>query len=278
MIHVDLDGCGPIFRNHSRSWDHSEDPLYQSGFTHLLELLDAMSIQATLFTIAEDLDSPAKRELLEEAVRRGHDIASHTITHPRLNTLSREDKTVEIRESRARLEQALGVSVTGFRAPSFSIDRECLELLEEAGYEYDSSVFPNDRFAQQLKVITLGQSPHRPVVGNELLELPLPSYEGRPFPFHPSYSLMLGDFYFQSGLRRYRSCEAPLVLLFHLTDLSDPLPKEQLPSFKLRLMTLSHLSAATKMTRCRKMLNQVADLYSMTNTQDFLRQVAPAAN
>jgi len=271
MIHVDLDGAKHIFQNHGKAYDYEDDPLFESGMRNLMQLLEDLKVRATLFTIAEDLDDPRKRELLEEAVRRGHEIASHSVTHPRLNLLTREQKQREIVESRARLESELGVEVKGFRAPSFSIDRDCLEILEEEGYAYDSSTFPgNQDFLDRLDVQTLPQAPHAPMAGGELLELPLPAYSGRPCPFHPSYSLILGNGYFKSGIKGFRRTGQPLVLLLHLTDLADPLPAERLPNFKVKIMTLSHLKASTKLNRCRQMLDVVTEHFTVSGTQSFL--------
>ena len=83
--------------------------------------------------------------------------------------------------------------------------------------------------------------PFRPLADRSLLELPLPSYSPLPLPYHPSYAIMLGSWYFRLGESRFRGRGAPLVLVFHLTDLSDPVPDELLPGWKARLFTLSHV-------------------------------------
>jgi len=45
----------------------------------------------------------------------------------------------EIVSCKNELEQMLGKSITGYRAPCFSLDRERLNILKEVGYKYDSS-------------------------------------------------------------------------------------------------------------------------------------------
>ena len=49
------------------------------------------------------------------------------------------------RYARDVIEQAAGVRVMGYRAPTWSITRECLwalDILAEEGFVYDSSIYP----------------------------------------------------------------------------------------------------------------------------------------
>jgi len=109
----------------------------------LLDLLDDAGHRATFFTLgwAADRDPALVREL----VARGHELASHTWWHRRVHSQPRDEFRREARETRERLEEIAGVAVRGFRAPSFSITPAAswaFEALVEAGYAYDSSVFP----------------------------------------------------------------------------------------------------------------------------------------
>ncbi len=109
----------------------------------LLDLLDAAGHQATFFVLGWVADrEPA---LIREVADRGHEVASHTWWHRRVHSQPREEFLRDIRETRERLEQIIGAAVEGFRAPSFSITSEAawaFEALVEAGYAWDSSVFP----------------------------------------------------------------------------------------------------------------------------------------
>lgn len=61
---------------------------------------------------------------------------------------SPEEFQESVRRSKQVLEEIAGVPVWGFRAPSFSIVPGCewaLDALIEAGYRYDSSLFPVQR-------------------------------------------------------------------------------------------------------------------------------------
>src|SRR5581483_4959874 len=186
-VHLDLDGATEIYEIHGWRYPASNDPLFESGMSHALQFFAANGIRATLFVIARQLDDPRKREFLEEAVRQGHEIASHTLTHRALPGLKRQEKYREIFESRQRLSGGSGVEVQGFRAPGFRMDRESLEFVAQAGYTYDSSLFPTARFARRAGVRQVSGFPHRPLEGHPLLELAMPNPAPLPFPFHPCF-------------------------------------------------------------------------------------------
>jgi peptidoglycan/xylan/chitin deacetylase (PgdA/CDA1 family) len=275
-LHVDLDGAADIYRSHGWEYGYADDPVFESGLKNTLRLLAVNGIRATLFTVAGNLDHPRKRELIQEAVRAGHEIASHSVTHRNLLTLSPRDKRLEIADSREKLERSLGVTIHGFRAPGYSLDRECLELLAEYEYEYDSSVFPTEAFARQLQIpVERLTTVHHPILESELIELPLPDYRPWPFPFNPSYSLLFGERYFRWGLERAHRRRRPLTLLFHLIDLADPLPRERLNGAASRLFTLSGMSASCKLDRCQRMLDLARERYDFRATRELLAMALP---
>ena len=276
VIHMDLDGCQHIYRMHGWRYDDHDDPLFHTGLTRALDFLDQANVTATLFLIAEDLDDPRKRELLQDAVDRGHEIASHTLTHRKLTTLSPSDKRREIFESREKISSELGVEVDGFRAPGFHIDQECFQLIEEAGYTYDSSLFPTTRSRRKIVADQLSLWPGRPIAEQSLMELPLPQHGPLPKPFHPCYSLVLGYWYFHLGTMRFLRTGAPLVLLFHLTDFAEPVTSDRLPGWKAKILTLSHLSAQRKRRCCDRMLSAIQRYYEIVETRTLIADLGAA--
>ena len=269
VVHVDLDGSDVIFAAHG--WRHTgRDVIYQSGLESALDFFDRHRVQATLFTIAKDLDDPDKLTLLRAAVEAGHEIACHTWTHRRLGLVPQPERAREISESRRALEDRLGTPVTGFRAPGFDLDAAGLEQILETGYRYDSSLFggnPNP-LGGTAAPIPFGLSG-----GAETVELPLPSYRPWPVPWHPSYSLVLGRPYFRAGLQRFRRTAHPLVMLCHLTDFADPEPLAR--GLKQRVFTLSFLSRSAKIRRMDGMLGLVQEHYRVVSTTEFLAIAEP---
>lgn len=109
----------------------------------ILALLDGAGVKATFFV----LGWVAERcpQLVRRIAAGGHEIASHGHGHRRVGTLSRADFRDDIRRARGRLEDLGGQPVLGYRAPSYSISRQtpwAFDELLEAGYRYDSSIFP----------------------------------------------------------------------------------------------------------------------------------------
>ncbi|OQX09287.1 MAG: polysaccharide deacetylase [Desulfobacteraceae bacterium IS3] len=104
--------------------------------THvLLDLLD--SRRATFFILGWLAERfPA---LVREIYDRGHEVASHGYDHHLCNRQTRADLTNDLSDSKKRLEDIIGAAVTGYRAPSFSIDNDILKIIEACGYGYDSS-------------------------------------------------------------------------------------------------------------------------------------------
>ena len=138
----------------------------------VLALFDRAEVKATFFTLGW------VAERVPQAIRAiadaGHEIASHGYDHQRVFTMDRAAFAEDLRKSREILEDASGQAVTGYRAPSFSIDARNLwafEALAQQGYAYSSSVAPiaHDHYGWR-------EAPRfafRPVAGASLVELPV---------------------------------------------------------------------------------------------------------
>lgn len=279
-VHVDLDGAREIYEGHGWGYRHADDRIFESGMQHLLAFLAENEVKATLFVIARSVRDPARRALLEAAVRQGHEIASHSMHHRYLPQLDAKEKRVEIAESRHLLEQTLGVPVSGFRAPGYRIDRESVEMMAEHGYGWDSSAYPTAHYAEIFRrPVDALCAPHAPVAGSPFVEWPLPDHRPLPIPFNPSYALLLGDWLFRHGVERVRRRGGPLSLLFHLIDLAEPLPANRQRGLSSKIFTLSNLPARTKRERCQRMLDLVKAHYRIVTTETALAEwrTRPAA-
>jgi polysaccharide deacetylase family protein (PEP-CTERM system associated) len=102
-----------------------------------LKTQNCLSIRATFFVlgwIAERLP-----QLVREIHSRGHEVASHGYCHELCNTCATKDLKRDLSDSKKLLEDIIGGSVYGYRAPSFSITNESLKIIRDCGYVYDSS-------------------------------------------------------------------------------------------------------------------------------------------
>lgn len=72
---------------------------------------------------------------VREWIAAGHEIGSHTLSHPFLTRLSREEAREEIQASRRKLEDLFGRAVLHFCYPYGDRDNYIRELVREAGYK-----------------------------------------------------------------------------------------------------------------------------------------------
>lgn len=150
------------------------------GLTHrverntdaVLDMFAQAGVTGTFFTLGWVAERyPALMRRIADA---GHEVASHGYDHARVFTFTPDQFRADLRKSRAILEDASGQAVTGYRAPSFSIDPRtpwAHTILAEEGYRYSSSVAPirHDHYGWP-------DSPRfawKPVAGSDLVELPV---------------------------------------------------------------------------------------------------------
>ena len=109
----------------------------------ILDLFAENGVHATFFT----LGWVAERypQLVRRIVEAGHELASHGLSHVRVTRQTQAEFRQDILRAKALLEDVGGCQVRGYRAPSYSIVTDTLwahDLLQEAGYDYSSSIYP----------------------------------------------------------------------------------------------------------------------------------------
>jgi polysaccharide deacetylase family protein (PEP-CTERM system associated) len=153
------------------SWDGLSDRV-ERNCALILDMFAQAEVKATFFT----LGWVAQRHgaLMRRIVAEGHELASHGWDHARVFRMDRATFAEDLKKSRATLEDASGMQVRGYRAPSFSIDQRTpwayMELAEQ-GYAYSSSVAPivHDHYGWR-------EAPRfafRPLPWSDLLEIPV---------------------------------------------------------------------------------------------------------
>lgn len=156
-------------------WDGLADRI-ERNVEEILGLFDEAQVKATFFT----LGWVAKRHpaLTRRIAEAGHELASHGWDHARVHTMDQAQFGADIARARKAIEDAASVAVTGYRAPSFSIDQRTpwayVELAEQ-GYTYSSSVAPvtHDHYGWR-------EAPRfafRPLPWSDLLEIPVTTAE-----------------------------------------------------------------------------------------------------
>ena len=109
-------------------------------------MLEERNVKATCFFLG--YTAQRHPHLIKRAAAAGHEVASHGYHHELVYKAGRMKFLEDAKASKALLEDLLGGEVKGYRAAGFSVTRETpwfFDALIEAGYRYDSSVFPGPR-------------------------------------------------------------------------------------------------------------------------------------
>ncbi|HEY5674922.1 MAG TPA: XrtA system polysaccharide deacetylase, partial [Malonomonas sp.] len=121
----------------------SRESRVERNTDRVLALLDEAAVKATFFILGWVAERHPS--LVTRIAAQGHEVASHGYLHQRVALQDRQTYREDIRRSKGLLEDQLGAAVKGYRAPSYSITRQtdwAFDELLEAGYQYDSSIFP----------------------------------------------------------------------------------------------------------------------------------------
>ncbi len=115
--------------------------VYQKAIPRLLGIMQRTGIRATFFIVGRDVHANAGA--VEAIAAAGHEIASHSQTHPMaFGRLSDERMRAELMDSKVALEAATAAQVIGFRAPNFDVSQRLVHALAACGYRYDASGYP----------------------------------------------------------------------------------------------------------------------------------------
>jgi len=210
-IGVDIDPIDVHLAGYGLGSTHRDASVYDVAVPRLLEIFARHDVQATFFVLGRDAQSQGP--LLRDLATAGHEVADHSMTHPAALSRLRPDRlAVELVESKAVIEAALGAPVVGFRAPNWDLDRRLLDRLAEAGFSYDASTIPSPllplfRFAiaarsrrpglalrLQLAPLTLLPGPRVYEVGSRTItEFPISVTRLIRLPIYHTMRSMIGD-------------------------------------------------------------------------------------
>lgn len=225
----------------------------QRNMDLLLELFDAEGCRATFFFlgyIAKQHPGLARR-----CVELGHEVASHGSMHDRLHRLTPTSMRQDVLDSKRLLEDQTGQAVLGFRSPSWSLTRQtawAVDVLAEAGFGYDSSVFPVSHPSYGVP-----GAPDRPFYvqgepgGATLLEVPPLTWRvmGKNLAVAGGgYFRLLPLSLMTRGLKQAAAQGRPAVLYFHPWEFDPKMPRMPLSATN-RLRTYIGLKSSTAKLR-----------------------------
>ena len=210
----------------------------------ILDLFDEAGVKATFFTLGWVAER--NRAAMQSIVDRGHELASHGYDHTRVFTLTRNEFSADLAKARSILEDASGKAVTGYRAPSFSIDARnpwAHEVLAEHGYAYSSSVAPvvHDHYGWR-------EAPRfafDPVPGSDLVEIPVTTAlwgKRRLAAGGGGFFRVLPYSFTRWAIRQVNSDHRPAVFYFHPWEVDPDQPRVSNASVRSRLRHYTNLS------------------------------------
>ena len=224
-------------------WDRLEHRV-EGNTDRVLALFERGGVKATFFTLGWVAERyPA---LIRRIAEAGHEVASHGWDHQRVFNMGPEQFRADLATARKALEDASGTKVTGYRAPSFSIDRRtpwAHEVLAEEGYAYSSSVAPvkHDHYGWH----DAPRGAFWPVPGADLVEIPitLASFLGREVTTGGGFFRLLPGEVTYRAVRAANGAARPAIFYFHPWEIDPGQPRVQDAPFKSRLRHYSRLGA-----------------------------------
>lgn len=152
-------------------WDSLEHRVENN--THkILDLFSEFETKSTFFTLGWVANKYPS--LIKRIVDEGHELACHGYEHIRVTEQSPEQFRADIIKTKQLLEDLAGKAVIGYRAASYSINKNNLwahDVLAEEGFKYSSSVYPvkHDLYG----IPDAPRFCYKPIAGSEFLEVPI---------------------------------------------------------------------------------------------------------
>jgi polysaccharide deacetylase family protein (PEP-CTERM system associated) len=143
------------------------------GVARVLQALSESGSRATFFVLGELAEE--QPDVVRRIAAAGHEVACHSYTHALLSDQTPASALRDLGRARALLEDLSGTKVRGFRAPSWSVTEKnlwALDVIAEAGFEYDSSIFPGRTYLYGIEGAPRAPYRLRTPAGNQLVEVP----------------------------------------------------------------------------------------------------------
>lgn len=112
------------------------------GAHRILDLLSSHGLRSTWFIPGYTIESYT--ETVKEIVAKGHEIGHHNYLHDIPGELPRDRESEIMDKANSIIEQVSGKKARGYRAPSWDLSENTLDLVMEKGFLYDSSLMAHD--------------------------------------------------------------------------------------------------------------------------------------
>jgi len=239
------------------------------------QLLSQYDVNATFFIVGELVEKYP--EMVEMISEKGYELGFHGYYHEPLWALNADAFRRQVMKFNSKVQSIIGGKCSGFRAPSASLDNRtlwALDILEENGYLYDSSVFPSK--TPLYGVPTAPIIPYHPSSRNiadqdeyrRLIEFPALVYPvlGLRIPTGGGFYLrLLPPSVIKKAVDKMNKRGFPAVLSFHTWEVDPDTPRLRLGLVK-SFITYYNLNAT------RKKLKFLLSKFQFVSFKDYLEK------
>ncbi len=210
----------------------------------VLDLFEAHQARGTFFFVG--WVAARFPNLVREAQARGHEIACHSYWHRTVYRLTPKEFREDTHRAKRVIEDACGTAVQGYRAPSWSITKDCLwalDILAEEGFTYDSSIYPIHHDLYGVPGAKRFPYTHDCANGLPLREFPPATlrFAGTNFPVAGGgYLRIFPSAYTELAFRKFESMRERVVVYLHPWELDPEQPRIRAP-LKSRLRHYTNL-------------------------------------
>jgi polysaccharide deacetylase family protein (PEP-CTERM system associated) len=236
----------------------------------LLALFAEKGLHGTFYVLGWVADrSPA---LVRRIADAGHEVACHGYSHRLIYRQSLEEFRGETLRAKRLLEDTTGAPVLGYRAASFSITSAslwALDVLIDAGFTYDSSIFPirHDRYG--IPGAATRPGPVSAPSGRTIVEFPMSaaSFFGVRVPVSGGgYFRILPYWLTRAGLRQInRRAGIPFTFYLHPWEIDPGQPR-------VKVGAVSRFRHYTHLDRCESRLRRLLDEFAFAPAVEVLKR------
>lgn len=147
----------------------------EQGVPRLLELLGRHDLPATWATPGHDLVTFPHR--IEQILAAGHEIAAHGCYHEVVPSLGPDEERRLMEVALGQHERIVGRRPRGYRSPAWDFSETTLDLLEEFGFDWDSSLMGREFELYRPRRVTLNyESANEFGPESRIIEIPVSWY------------------------------------------------------------------------------------------------------
>ena len=244
-----------------------------NGLDEILDWLRRNETYATFFIVGDILEK--KPDILDKINSQGHEIGFHTMFHNRLDdeNYNKEKFKDEIK----KFNELTNNHSKGFRAPTFSLNEKSswvIDVLEEFGYEYDSSIVP-----VKTRMYGLENAEEKPYfISSNNLKENSPNGKIKEFPLLVTKFLgkkipAAGGFYvrtlptkiIKNAIKKYEKKEIPATFYIHSWELTP----QHMP--KISMSKIDSFITYHNLEKSMKKMDKLLKEFKFTSFEKYLK-------